>query len=576
MPQRGGGFAVHSWLVPFQILRPRSYRAGVELCRLGSQRKLRPSLNLWRVQFGDASVLLDSGPSCPRGPGGPGARHQCPGAGWQALASGELRERRQSMKRRQNRPPVDVPGHPPTTCGGSPNVGYRIWKFSSGKRAAVWYPTLIAESNFQYANGLSTAMAQAAPLANCGAYPLVVFSHGFGGCGIQSVFFTQELARHGYIVVALDHKDAQCQVDERRGRFRFQRAEEPFRKPEAWSDRTYADRRDDIELVIREMLADPEFSPHIDRDRIGCSGHSLGGYTILGLSGGWSSWRDSRIRAALLFSPYAAPYLSHKSISGIHIPVMYQGGTRDLGITPSVRKPGGAYDSSNPPKHFIEFSRVGHLDFTNKACVNFSTVDECAHRSAAARLINNYGIAFLDRYLRQGSSDPLEKRLPGVVDLRWRASPGHPAGPPGRIGPSRVIRGSPLFRAQVAEHRPVLFVRPSHNKTFTSTTRARQPAFAENAYAAPWVAAEAGGSVAAERGRSPPSALQACPFLVFFLSSSAFSRISGPPGLVAGLPHVCSRLCPPGPPLTIRCRQSQPGPLGCEDSRKISPRECWP
>ncbi len=286
-------------------------------------------------------------------------------------------------------------------------------------RAAVWYPTLSAESGFQYPNGLSTAMAQAAPPAGCGAYPLVVFSHGFGGCGTQSVFFTEELARRGYIVVAPDHKDAQCKVDGPRGRFRFQRAEEPFRKPEAWSDQTYADRRDDLESAIREMLADPEFGPRIDRDRIGASGHSLGGYTALGLSGGWSSWRDGRIRAALLFSPYAAPYLSHKSLGGIRIPVMYQGGTRDLGITPFVKRPGGAYDSSSPPKYFVEFSRFGHLDFTVKACAGFDTVEECVHGSEAAELMNSYGIAFFDQYLRQVSTGALEKRLPGVVDLRF-------------------------------------------------------------------------------------------------------------------------------------------------------------
>ncbi len=288
-------------------------------------------------------------------------------------------------------------------------------------RAALWYPTLSGESSFQYANGLSTAMAQNVPVAECKAYPMVVFSHGFGGCGIQSVFFTQELARHGYIVVAPDHKDAQCKVDQPRGRFHFQRAEEPFRRPSEWTDQTYADRRNDIEQAIREMLVDPEFGPRIDPSRIGGSGHSLGGYTIMGLAGGWSRWRDGRIHAALLFSPYSAPYLSHQSIGGIRVPVMYQGGTHDLGITPSLKRRGGAYDSSNPPKYFVEFLQVGHLDFTVKACRGFPTVEECLERCGTARLINSYGIAFLDRYLGQRPTGALEQRLPGVSDLRYDA-----------------------------------------------------------------------------------------------------------------------------------------------------------
>jgi len=38
--------------------------------------------------------------------------------------------------------------------------------------------------------------------------PLVLFSHGLGGCALQTIFFTEELARHGYVVAAPDHADA--------------------------------------------------------------------------------------------------------------------------------------------------------------------------------------------------------------------------------------------------------------------------------------------------------------------------------------------------------------------------------
>ena len=38
-----------------------------------------------------------------------------------------------------------------------------------------------------------------------GRFPLVVFSHGFGGERRQSTHFTTHLASHGYVVVAMDH-----------------------------------------------------------------------------------------------------------------------------------------------------------------------------------------------------------------------------------------------------------------------------------------------------------------------------------------------------------------------------------
>ena len=68
----------------------------------------------------------------------------------------------------------------------------------------------------------------------------------------------------------------------------------PFRDPGSWSEQTYADRRGDMELVIGEMLADPEFGPQTDRRRTGVAGRLLGGYMVLGLAGGWTSWRGAR------------------------------------------------------------------------------------------------------------------------------------------------------------------------------------------------------------------------------------------------------------------------------------------
>src|SRR5262249_56282777 len=38
-----------------------------------------------------------------------------------------------------------------------------------------------------------------------GSYPLVMFSHGFGGHRRQSTFLCTHLASHGYVVAACDH-----------------------------------------------------------------------------------------------------------------------------------------------------------------------------------------------------------------------------------------------------------------------------------------------------------------------------------------------------------------------------------
>ena len=259
----------------------------------------------------------------------------------------------------------------------------------AGRDVAVWKPTLAAPAK---------------------GYPLIVFSHGFTGCNTQTRFLMEALANAGYLVLAPNHQDAGCG----RGRYVFgngtQKPAVPFRDAGEWSDQTYRDRREDMKAVLNALLSHSEFDGvRVDGSRIGAAGHSLGGYTVLGLAGGWPSWKDPRIKAVLALSPYSSPYLSKKQLSNLNIPVMYQGGTRDSGITPTVKKSGGAYDQSSTPKYYVELDGAGHFAWTN---VNRSYVSS----------IDAYSVAFFDAYLK-GRKDDLTKLFNGgrrkdVSDLR--------------------------------------------------------------------------------------------------------------------------------------------------------------
>lgn len=231
-------------------------------------------------------------------------------------------------------------------------------------------------------------------------YPLIVFSHGFTGCNTQSVFLMEALAHAGYVVVAPNHHDARCGTAHHGlGSLLTLRPQQPFRDPKAWSDQTYRDRYNDIEAVLNEVLRGHDFQGlPIDRDRIGIAGHSLGGYTALGLAGGWPSWKDSRIKAVLALSPHCSPFVDHGTLQ-LNIPVMYQGGTRDLGETPIVRRAGGAFDRSSAPRFYIELDGAGHLAWSD---LNHSYVG----------VINDYSVAFFDRYLKSSrAADQLTSML---------------------------------------------------------------------------------------------------------------------------------------------------------------------
>jgi len=201
--------------------------------------------------------------------------------------------------------------------------------------------------------GRDVAVWKPAGDAPASGYPLIVFSHGFTGCNTQSVFLMEALARAGYLVVAPNHQDSRCGSAHGHGPLR---PEEPFRDDSKWSDATYRDRAEDIRIVLDAVLAGKSFQGvSIDAHRIGIAGHSLGGYTALGVAGAWPSWKDRRIRAVLALSPFCSPYVRNGDPGHMDVPMMYQGGTLDWGVTPTVRRLNGAYDASSAPKYYVEF-----------------------------------------------------------------------------------------------------------------------------------------------------------------------------------------------------------------------------
>lgn len=247
-------------------------------------------------------------------------------------------------------------------------------------------------------------------------WPVIIFSHGFGGCAKQSAFLTSYLADHGYIVIAPDHTDANCRSyagDGFGSRFKTMNAgkrewpERPFRQPASWTDKTEADRKDDIEFALASLLDDRQYKNYIDMDRIGLMGHSLGGYTVLGLAGGWASWQDKRFKAVLALSPYTEPYLETKGLRRIRVPVMYQGGTRDIPITSAVKKSSGAYAYTNAPKYFLEFKGAGHFAWTEL-------------ERDYQKIIQESALGFFDRYLKDSPKGIEYQAGKGQVSTFWK------------------------------------------------------------------------------------------------------------------------------------------------------------
>jgi predicted dienelactone hydrolase len=185
------------------------------------------------------------------------------------------------------------------------------------------------------------------PARDDAPYPLIVFAHGLSGTRRQSTFYTQHLASHGYVVAAPDFPLSNLNA------------------PGGPRLRAVIEQPRDVSFLIDQFLdlsAQPDqlLTGFIDPDRIGMTGHSLGGLTTLLTV--YGPFRDDRIDAAL---PISAPgcFLTEDVVGDASVPILVMGGSRDHVVPPSSIRQG--YDVANPPRYFVELQGGNHLWFAD-------------------------------------------------------------------------------------------------------------------------------------------------------------------------------------------------------------------
>jgi predicted dienelactone hydrolase len=170
-----------------------------------------------------------------------------------------------------------VPWNPPDEAGPWP-VGVRTVVIDDPRGGEltleVWYPADPEPGSVPTAYDiplLQLVMDAIRDAPPAGAdHPLVVFSHGYGGSRHQSVYLTEGLASHGFVVVGVDHPyNSLFDLDEERT------GEVALRRPV------------DLRIVADWALGQPDFLAGRVRDApIGVLGHSFGAWTSLVSGGG--------------------------------------------------------------------------------------------------------------------------------------------------------------------------------------------------------------------------------------------------------------------------------------------------
>jgi predicted dienelactone hydrolase len=136
-------------------------------------------------------------------------------------------------------------------------------------RITLWYPSTAAEQSLDVGPPgkpifLAGRAAADAPFADDARRALILVSHGFGGSARSMAWFGTALARAGYVVVAVDHPGTNGVEG-----VTAEGAYAPWERPR------------DLQAALDKVLADPALAAHVDQDRIGVAGFSLGGFTSL-------------------------------------------------------------------------------------------------------------------------------------------------------------------------------------------------------------------------------------------------------------------------------------------------------
>ncbi|MBV8208058.1 MAG: hypothetical protein JO041_14830 [Acidobacteria bacterium] len=234
------------------------------------------------------------------------------------------------------------------------------------------------------------------PHSGAGPFPLLVFSHGFGGSREGYEYLGNGWSAAGFVVIFPTHLGSDHDAFLQGG---GQAARDP-----ASAFHLQTERVADIRFVLSSIEAIEQQVPavrgRIDRNHIGVGGHSMGAGTALlvggaraGVPGGAiQSFRDERVEAVVAMSPQGSGEegFSDGSWEKVEIPVMTMSGTEDGGVNgeppawrlqPFQRMPAGQ-------KYQVTVAGARHLSFA---------VGELFHPC-----ILRETIAFWDAYLRSG------------------------------------------------------------------------------------------------------------------------------------------------------------------------------
>ncbi|MBK6328868.1 MAG: hypothetical protein IPF56_23475 [Chloroflexi bacterium] len=251
------------------------------------------------------------------------------------------------------------------------------------------------------------------PVADDGApFPVLTFSHGYLGLHSQNTWQMEELASHGYVVAATNHTGGAICTVFPDGRVVFGTTAPPDDMPlEQAGQLGMQQWAEDVQFVLNQLACwqageGNAFYGRLDLSRVGSFGHSMGGGTAVQFA-----HLDQRCRALLLLDPWLRPVDDTIMRQGFAFPILCLMSVGEFGKTNgALAEQLAAASGERGMVAFIAGS--GHYDYSDLPLLSPVTrmfgAKGPINGRRAARIINDYTLAFFEAALRERPSPLLQ------------------------------------------------------------------------------------------------------------------------------------------------------------------------
>jgi dienelactone hydrolase len=299
----------------------------------------------------------------------------------------------------------------------------------------VWYPALITNQNNpgpwledidvlgpaiadvlglpSFAlNHLELSSSHAHPGASIrsssGKYPLILFSHGWKGFHAQNTYQTEDLASHGFIVIAPDHTFGAAAVVFPDGRVALNNPDAlPAHRDiseleyKAAANRLVDQWASDFSFIIDYFSMvetngiSKELSEAIDFNRIGIMGHSTGGGAAIEFCS-----HDLRCKAGLTMDAYLTPVSESVLEIGLSQPFLYLF-SETWSSVKNDQMFDRLYNNQSGPAYLATILGTAHFDFSDLPAFSplapYIGLKGPLDGKRTLTIIRDYSIAFLSK-----------------------------------------------------------------------------------------------------------------------------------------------------------------------------------